>query len=290
MPTKIEKDEITGQMTTGHEWDGLKELNNPLPRWWLYVLYACIGISVLYFILYPAIPWGAGYTKGLLGLQQREILDRQMERAFARQADLRNGIQTTSLEEIAADENLASFAWSGGQAAFAGNCAPCHGLGGSGQAGGYPVLADDDWLWGGTLADIEYTLQVGIRHLPDDTRYSEMPRYGVDELLTPEEIADVAHHVLSLSGSEHDGEAATRGAGIYEEQCAACHGETGEGDMSQGAPRLSDQVWLYGGTHEELVRQIGNPKQGVMPAFADRLDDATIKMLSLYVHRLGGGQ
>lgn len=290
MPTKVEKDALTGRETTGHEWDGIKELNNPLPSWWLWVFYVSIALAVVWFVLYPSIPGVNGYFGGVLGLQQREILDRQMERAAERQREFFGGIEEASLEEIQSDPLLLSFSVNGGRAAFADNCAPCHAVGGAGQAGGYPVLADDDWLWGGSLDEIYETLVVGIRHEPDDTRYSEMPAFGALGILERTDIADVSQYVLSLSGHAGDAEAEARGAVIYEEQCLACHGPDGGGDRTLGAPALNDQIWLYGGEEEQVIAQIHNPRHGVMPAWGGRLDDSTIKMLTIYVHSLGGGE
>ena len=290
MPTKVEKDSLTGTETTGHEWDGIKELNNPLPRWWLYVLYATSAWSVVYWILFPAIPGITGYTKGIIGGTAREALDETMANARAERAVFLDRIEAASLEELSEDADLMNFAIAGGRAAFADNCVPCHGLGGAGQAGGYPSLADDDWIWGGTLDDIQATLLYGIRADNDDTRISDMPAFGVDELLTDEEIADVAAYVLSLSGGEADSAAVERGAPLYEENCLACHGEGGVGEMALGAPRLDDQIWLYGGELAEIQAQIHKPRHGMMPGWEARLDATTIKMLSTYVHTLGGGQ
>ena len=290
MPTKIEKDSVTGTETTGHEWDGIKELNTPLPTWWLYVFYATIAISLVYFVLYPSFPGINGYFGGVLGLQQREILDQQMARAAERQAEFVTGIEEASVEEIVAEPALFNFALAGGRAAFADNCVPCHALGGAGQAGGYPVLADDDWLWGGSLEDILLTLHVGIRHEPADTRYSEMPAYGALGIYDADQIRDTAQYVLSLSGNATDPEAVARGAENYEFDCSACHGVSGEGGRDFGAPALNDAIWLYGGSEEEIVAQIANPRQGVMPAFGGRLDESTLKMLAVYVHSLGGGE
>ena len=290
MPTKIEKDSVTGTETTGHEWDGIKELNTPLPKWWLYVLYVCIAFSVIYWILYPAIPGISGHTEGVIGGSAREALVSKMAEAKEWQGAFLERIRAQELDEIAQDQESLNFALAGGQAAFADNCAPCHGLGGSGRPGGYPVLADDDWIWGGTLDDIHTTLLHGIRHTSDETRDSQMPVYGADELLSREEIAAVTEYVLSLSGQDHDAGAVETGAQIYEDNCLACHGEGGVGIPEVGAPRLNDQIWLYGGTREEIAAQIHRPRQGVMPGWSNRLSDETIKMLTVYTHSLGGGQ
>lgn len=292
MPTKIEKDRLTGRETTGHEWDGIKELNNPLPRWWLWVFLATIVWAIGYFVLFPAIPLATTYTKGLLGYSQRAVLEAEVAAAVERQAPFVDRIGETSLAGIAEDADLMTVALTGGEAAFADNCAPCHGLGGAGRPGGYPSLADDAWIWGGTLDEIQYTILHGIRNEDDQSRFSEMVNFGGFDILTRAEMETVAHYVLSLSGMEEDvaAETLTAGEEIYAAQCVACHLEGGVGDTAQGAPTLNDRIWLYGGTHAEIVAQIDNPQHGVMPPWDERLSPETIKMLTLYVHSLGGGE
>jgi cytochrome c oxidase cbb3-type subunit 3 len=289
MPTKVEKDMITGQETTGHEWDGIKELNTPLPKWWVYVFYASIIYSVIWWVLYPSWPFVTGYFGGIIGSNQRVELDQRLAAARASQAHYLDRIQAASAEEIVADPELLSFAVAGGQAAFADNCAPCHGLGGAGQ-GPYPTLADDDWVWGGTLDDIHQTISYGIRSDHDETRVNDMPAFGRDQILAREEIDAVTNHVLWLSGQSSEADVDGSGGILFAEQCAACHGEQGEGIQELGAPSLADQIWLYGGSAEAIAKQIHAPQQGVMPAWAGRLDEQTIKILTVYVHTLGGGQ
>ncbi len=289
MPTKTEKDAGPAHTTTGHSWDGIQEYDLPLPRWWLYVFYVTIGIAVLYFVLYPSIPWFTGYFEGVLGRQERVVLESRLEDARGAQSGMFQAMADTPLEEIVDDPDLLSFALVGGRAAFADNCAPCHGLGGAGQDGGYPVLADDDWLWGGTLADIHTTIAYGVRHDPIETRFSQMPAFGDMPNFDRDTINDVTAHVLALAELEHDEEAAARGAETFAQQCAACHGANGEGLQSLGAPRLADRIWLFEGTPAAIAAQIENPQHGVMPAWVDRLDPGTINMLTVYVHSLGGG-
>ncbi len=288
MPTKVEKDAITGQDTTGHEWDGIKELNTPLPKWWLYVLYATIAWAVLWWILFPSWPWGGTYFPGLMGANQRVEHEVRMADARAGQAAHLDRIANADLATISQDPELLSFALAGGQAAFADNCAPCHGLGGAGQ-GNYPTLADDSWIWGGTLDDIHTTLLHGIRSDDADTRFNEMPAFG-DGILDRDQISAVAEYVLSLSGGSEDAALAEQGAPIFAEQCSVCHGEEGGGLPELGGPRLNDQIWLYGGTKPEIMAQITRPRHGVMPAWGQRLDPETLKILTVYVHSLGGGQ
>lgn len=288
MPTKIEKDSVTGHETTGHEWDGLKELNTPLPKWWIYTFYVCIAGSLVYYLLFPAIPTGSGYTRGILGYDQRQVVAESIAAAQERQAPMVSRVRTATLEQIRSDAQLNSFAMTGGRIAFNNNCAACHQAGGAG-AKGYPNLADDDWLWGGTAEAIAATISHGIRSSDPDTRQNPMPRFGVDGLLKRPEIEDVADYVLSLSDGRTS-EATKRGEAIYAEQCVSCHGERGAGNPELGAPRLNDPIWLYGGDRASVVTSITNARAGMMPAWKDRLDDATIKMLTVYVHGLGGGQ
>lgn len=290
MAAKVERDAVTGTETTGHEWDGIKELNTPLPRWWLYVFYATIVWSIGYWIVYPAWPGFSDYTKGLLGYSTRAEFEDRMAAAQSVHQPFIDRIAAMSVEEVAADPELLRYAMAGGRAVFGENCAACHGAGGQG-APAFPVLADDDWLWGGDLASIHQTVLYGVRSGHDEARFSEMPKFGADAILEPAQIADVAQYVLSLGGRAGDAAAAERGAEVFAEQCAVCHGESGEGLPEMGAPRLSDEIWLYGdGSAESIAAQIGNPRQGVMPAWSGRLNDTAIKMATIYVHSLGGGQ
>ena len=291
--TTRERDEPTGTQTTGHEWDGIKELDTPLPKWWIYVFYATIVWSIGYWIVMPAWPlvWGDGsYTEGVIGYSQRDVVARQLAEAEAARADYRERIAARPLDEIRRDDELMPVALAGGRAAFGDNCAGCHGSGAQGFTG-FPNLNDDEWLWGGTLEDIHTTILHGIRWEADlDTRYSEMPKFLTDGLLTREQVADTTQYVLSLSGRATDAAAVTRGAVVYEEQCVICHMEGGVGDRFQGAPNLADAIWLYGGDEQAIYQSIANSRFGVMPSWADRLDPVTIKELALYVHALGGGE
>jgi cytochrome c oxidase cbb3-type subunit 3 len=289
MNDSIEHDDVSGRKTTGHVWDGIKELNTPLPSWWLYVLYATIVWGIGYWIVYPAWPMVTDYTRGLLGYSSRADVAEQLQQAAAARAAQTEQLTKLSVEQISSDPQLLGYAIAGGRSVFAVNCAPCHGAGGQGGHG-YPVLADDDWLWGGDLANIERTIRYGIRGASSETRQSEMPKFGADQLLPAEQIADVAAYALSLSGETVDKDAAARGQPIFAEQCAACHGEDGAGNVELGAPSLKDKIWLYGNTTAAVVAQVSNPHHGVMPTWEGRLDDATIKMLAVYVHALGGGQ
>ena len=281
-----EIDPVTGIETTGHEWDGIKELNTPLPKWWLYTFYATIVWAIGYFVLYPAWPSLSGYTKGTLGYSSRAELAATMEEVKASRTGWLTKFEETSVEEIAENQELLQYAMAGGRAIFGENCAPCHGAGGAG-APGYPVLADDDWIWGGTAEDIYATVQYGVRSSHDDTRDSLMLAFGAEEILEPPQIKAVADYVMKLGGQ---GEATEEGAAIFEEQCSACHGEDGKGLRELGGPNLTDGIWLYGEGIEGVTAQIAAPKHGVMPAWVDRIDDVSIKQVAVYVHSLGGGE
>ena len=286
-------DDHSGIETTGHSWDGIKELNNPLPRWWLYIWYGTIIWAVVYMIFMPAIPALPGMgtnTTGLRNHSDRDLVAEAVADLKAARVEQSATLLEASLEEIETDRGLLQFALAMGESLFGDNCATCHGAGGRGAVG-YPTLADDVWLWDGTLDGIEYTLRHGIRHEADlDTRFSLMPAFGRDNLMTTDEIGDLTDYVLRVSGQEHDSEAADRVADLYQQQCASCHGANGQGDRTQGAPNLTDQEWLFGGSRDAIYNTIYNARNSHMPAWQDRLDDASIKALAVYVHTRGGGE
>jgi cytochrome c oxidase cbb3-type subunit 3 len=286
---KGDLDAETGFHTTGHEWDGIRELNRPLPRWWLWTFYATIVWAVGYMIAYPSIPLIRGNTEGVLGVSSRQDVANDIAAAKAAQAGRLEQIATLPLEDIRADADLSRFAISGGRSAFLVNCVQCHGSGAAGSPG-YANLNDDDWIWGGTLESIYHTIAYGIRSDHPDTHISEMPAFGADGLLTRTEIASVADYVLSMGGQEHNADSALAGQQVYADNCASCHGDSGEGSRDLGAPRLSDAISLYSGARDGIIAQITQPRHGVMPAWIGRLDDTTIKQLALYVHALGGGE
>lgn len=288
-----ERDDVTGVETTGHEWDGLKELDTPLPRWWLYIFYATIVISIVYWVLMPAWPLANGYTKGLLGWSDRSNVAAEIQGLRAARAPMFERLASASAGDIAADAELQQFARAAGEAVYGDYCRTCHGAGGAG-APGYPVLADDVWIWGGSLAEIEHTLRVGVRSNHPATQLSQMPAFGRDNILSRRQIDEVTEYTIAISAArarlEPDMAAAARGAAIYREQCALCHGSTGAGDRSVGAPSLNDDLWLYGGSREEIRRQIETGRGGVMPAWEQRFDAGTLRALAYYVHEMGGGE
>jgi cytochrome c oxidase cbb3-type subunit 3 len=280
-------DEISGVETTGHEWDGIRELNNPMPRWWVYTFYATIVWAIGYTIAYPAWPLLEDATKGLLGSSTRQELTTDMSLAVSAQKVYLDKIAALPVKDIAKDPELAQFAMNGGAAAFKVNCTPCHGSGAEGRPG-FPNLNDNDWLWGGSVDAIYATIAHGIRSDDADTRFSEMPAFA--EMLQPEEVKQVAAYVVSLTGTPHDAGMVEPGRKIFADNCASCHGEKAEGNREFGAPNLGDAIWLKGESEEAIARQVMTPKHGMMPAWSARLGDATIKQLAVYVHALGGGE
>lgn len=283
---KREVDSVSGVETTGHEWDGLKELNNPAPRWWVLVWIVTIVWSLGYWVIYPSWPTLTGHATGSMGWTKYTELKESQAEITARRAKYNDKFVSASLEDIKKNPELFAYAQAGGAVAFKNNCAMCHGSGGAGGPG-YPNLNDDDWLWGGKLADIYTTLQYGIRSGHENARDSQMLAFGKDAILNAEQIGQVADYVLTLNKG---GDTALAGAAIFAENCASCHGEKGEGNRDFGAPKLSDAIWLYGSKREDIIRQVTVPKHGQMPAWINRLDDATIKQLTIYVHSLGGGE
>jgi cytochrome c oxidase cbb3-type subunit 3 len=284
-----ERDTLTGQLTTGHEWDGIKELRTPIPNWWLITFIVTWLLSIAYLVVYPSFATTKGYAPGLLGWSSTNELREATQQGRDMQSAWRRQILATPLEQIEGKEELRRFAIAGGQAAFNENCAACHGVGAVGQIGQFPSLIDDDWLWGGKVTDVHTTIRHGIRSGSDSARVSEMPAFG--NILSREEIAATADYVLSLSDHSRDAtRASLPGGALYANNCASCHGAQGEGSREFGAPRLNDAIWLYGGSREAVVRQITRPKMGQMPTWENRLDEATIRMLAVYVHSLGGGE
>jgi len=288
--TEKKIDEATGIETKGHEWDGIEELDTPLPRWWLWTFYATIVFAIGYCIAYPAIPLLHRATAGMLGWSSRGEFAQEVARADTANAATRTAIAGADIATLDPHGALMQAAIAGGRAAFKVNCAPCHGAGAAGSKG-YPNLNDDEWLWGGDRAAIHQTILHGIRQ-PDDpaTRLSQMPAFGRDGILKPEEIQDVVSYVRTISRQEPAGAGARRGAALFSANCAVCHGPDAKGSRQFGAPDLTDAIWLYGGDRTALTATVTNARYGVMPAWGTKLDPATINMLTAYVHSLGGGE
>lgn len=273
--------------TTGHTWDGIQEYNNPLPRWWLWTFYACIVWGIGYFIAYPAWPMITKATPGLLQYSTRGEVAQDIQAVVQANKAIQAKLAVADLTTISTDTELQTFATNAGGAVFRTNCSQCHGSGAAGAIG-YPNLLDDDWLWGGDIETIAYTVRHGVRNETDDSHYSEMPKFG--EFLEEEEVAQVVNHVLKISGSDFDPDLAGPGAVLFEENCAVCHLEDGSGDRDQGAPNLTDAIWLYGGDSEAITETVTNSRFGVMPAWGLRLSDAEVNAVAVYVHQLGGGE
>lgn len=282
--------------TTGHSWDGIEEYDNPLPRWWLWILYATIVWGIGYVIAYPAWPLIQGATPGLLGYSSRGEYVAAEAEITARNGVIKAELAEADILTVTHGTELHDYALQLGAGVFRANCVQCHGAGAQGlQADGYPSLLDDDWLWGGTVDAIAHTIAHGIRNEQSlDARYSQMPAFA--GMIPAPQITELAHHLRAISGQEHDAALAAQGATTYASQCTVCHGQNGEGKKAMGAPALNDAIWLYGGSLERIADSIANSRFGVMPAWAEEhrgssgLDAAEIKAVALYVHQLGGGE
>lgn len=278
--------------TTGHSWDGIEELNNPLPRWWVWVFYACIVWGLGYTFFYPAWPMVHGATRGLYGSTERIAVQEDIDRFNAANADIQASLVSADLASIPTDKALMAYAEPAGAAVFRTFCAQCHGSGAAGVAGkGYPNLKDDDWLWGGDIEAIHTTISHGIRNTTDpDARYSEMPKFGVDGILEPAQIDQVVEHVLAISGQDHDAAMAAEGETVFAENCAVCHGDDAKGNRDLGSPNLTDAIWLYGGSRDTIKQTVTYARFGVMPAWGGRLSEDQIRSVAAYVHSRGGGE
>jgi cytochrome c oxidase cbb3-type subunit III len=290
MPDHSDIDKVTGTATTGHEWDGIKELNTPLPRWWIITFYACIVWAVGYWIVYPAWPLVSGYTSGVLHYSSRADVAVELANLEKIRGAKMVTLGAASLADIERDPALLALARARGKAVFGDNCAPCHGSGAAG-AKGYPNLNDDDWLWGGSLDQIMQTIEFGARSGHGKTHESAMLAFGKEGILKSAEIVTVANYVRSLSGlPTSQGYDPVAGRKIFADNCVSCHGDAGKGNQEVGAPNLTDKIWLYGSDEATITETITNGRSGVMPAWTGRLDPSTIKAMAVYVHSLGGGQ
>lgn len=275
--------------TTGHSWDGIEEYDNPMPRWWLTVFYICIAWGVVYSILMPSWPGLTGAFPGLLGYSTRGEVEQEIVAFNDANAAINAELAAADLTAIADDPELNQYAMNAGAAVFRTFCAQCHGSGAAGAVG-FPNLLDDDWLWGGSIEDIHFTVAHGIRNeVDDDARWSQMPAFG--ELLEGTEINALANFVMSLSGDPMDASVVAEGATLFADNCASCHADAGTGDREQGAPNLTDAIWLYGGDYDALVHTITYARFGIMPPMGGAdLSDAEINAVATYVHALGGGE
>lgn len=285
---KDKVDETTGVETTGHSWDGIEELNNPLPRWWLWTLYGCIVWGVGYSIAYPAWPMLSGATTGLLGYSTRGEVAEQIVEHEQKNQDLVAQLIAADLSELPATSDLHRYGVARGGSVFRAQCSQCHGSGAAGSKG-YPNLLDDNWLWGGSIDEISTTVAHGIRNETDeDAHFSQMPAFK--DILENDDITAVVEYVISLSNTEFNSDLARQGETVYADNCASCHGDDAKGDREHGAPNLADAIWLYGGDRETLTTTVKQARFGVMPAWGQRLSDEDVRAVSLYVHALGGGE
>jgi cytochrome c oxidase cbb3-type subunit III len=289
MSGEREVDEPTGVETTGHDWDGIRELDNPLPRWWLWIFYASIVWAFAYWVLMPAWPGVSGYTRGIRGQSDRADVSHELSALKTVRGIQAARLQNASLGEIERDPGLQSVAFSVGQSVFGDNCATCHGVGGTGSKG-YANLRDDVWLWGGSLDEIKHTITVGVRSSAPDTRNTKMPAFGRDEMLSGRQVNDLTEYVVALSGRRADDAALARVRQTFADQCASCHGADGKGNQAKGAPNLTDREWLYGSDRQAIYEQIWNGRGGVMPTWGTRFDEPTLKALAVYIHANAAGQ
>lgn len=281
-------DAATGTQTVGHEWDGIEELDTPMPRWWVISFWATIAWGIIYVLLYPAIPMLNGATPGLWNWTSRGQLEQELKAETLRRAPVTRALAAIPVEQLAGHEKLYQAAIEGGRAAFKVHCVQCHGSGAAGSTG-YPNLNDDDWLWGGDLPAIHTTLTHGIRQPEHDaTRFSQMPAF--EGVLSAHEVDAVVGYVQTLSGKARPSANSASGEAIFANNCASCHGVQGKGMREFGAPNLTDKIWLYGGDEASLKTTVNKARYGVMPRWNNRLDPITIKMLAVYVHSLGGGE
>jgi cytochrome c oxidase cbb3-type subunit 3 len=285
-----ERDPVSGQPTTGHEWNGNTELDTPVPRGVLMFLVVTHIFAVLWWLLMPTWPLGWTYTQGLLGWNQHQLTKQAIQSNEARRASWTKQIETLPFDQIQANEQLMSVVMQTGHRLFGDNCSACHGRDAKGN-GNYPDLTDDDWLWGnGSPEAIAETMRVGINSPHPESRISQMPAFGRDQMLSGAEVRTVATYVYSLTHPESStpDKVAQIDAGheLFMTNCAGCHGDKGTGDPEAGVPNLADNFWLYGGDLATIITTIHGGRQGHMPTWDERLTPADIKILALYVHAL----
>ncbi|UWR67534.1 cytochrome-c oxidase, cbb3-type subunit III [Phaeobacter inhibens] len=277
-----EKDPVSGTDLTGHEWDGIKELDTPVPWAARWSLWGSIAVAAVFWVFYPSFPTVRDYAKGALGYSSRAEVMASLKEAEADREQAFSPLTSEDIEAMAADSSLEERYGAAISKLYADNCAACHTENLKGQPG-FPNLADGHWLWSGSPEEIEYTIRYGINAAHDETRIAQMLAFGADGMIEKPQVKEVTEFVLSLSGQEHDAEAAEAGRAVFEENCAACHGEDGRGGYENGAPNLGDGHWIYGGGREDIYQSIYYGRQGVMPAWEGRLSDMQIRMLTLYL-------
>ena len=289
----VERDPVTGRETTGHEWNGIKELDTPIPRGVLMFLIVTHVWAIFWWFMVPAWPLGVTYTKGLLGIDQQTTVEARVIDGQQQRSGWTTRLENEPYDTILADEALMRTVRDTGRQLFGDNCAACHGRDGRGRAN-YPDLTDDDWLWGGGPALIEQTMRVGINTAHPESRVSQMPAFGRDEMLDREQVRSVAAYVYSLTHPDYSTpenlDRINAGREVFVTTCAACHGENAQGDKEIGAPNLSDPYWVYGGDLDTIIASVHGGRQGHMPTWDERLTTAEMRTLAVYVHDLGTEQ
>lgn len=304
MPLKQEKksdalenrDHYSGHKTTGHDWNGITELNTRVPRLLLVCLALAFLFSLVYWYLLPAWPLGNDYTRGKLATDQKQEIAKQQELAAEDRSQWSTAIVTDTFDEIADNSDLMKIVMNRGAVLFGDNCAMCHGYNLEGGLH-FPKLNDGSWLWGGRPEQIQKTLTVGINTGMDGTRVAQMPAFGETKIIDAGSINDVVTYIQSLSNSQigngarvEESLSVTRGEKVFGKFCASCHGQNAEGNTIFGAPNLTDNYWLYGDDKDALVHSVYYGRAGVMPAWKDRLSELDIKVLSMYVAQMAASQ
>jgi len=255
---------ISGEETTGHEHDGIRELDNPLPMWWVYMFVITVIFAFGYLIYYP----GLGNIPGVGDWTSVEQWQRQVDRHDERFAPLFDRLAAMTPEAMAADRTAMQV----GRRLFLNNCATCHGSAAQGSLG-FPNLTDDEWLYGRSFDAIQATILNG--------RMAAMPPWG--PALGDDGVKNVTEYVLKLAGRDHDEAAAEKGVAQYNAFCVACHGAEGQGNQTLGYPNLTNDIWLYGGSPEQIAFTIRNGRNGNMPAHRAILGEEKARILAGYV-------
>lgn len=288
-----ERDPVSDRETTGHEWNGIEELDTPVPRGVLMFLIVTHIWAIAWWFFVPAWPLGTTYTKGLLGIDQKQTVEAQLVAAERDRSGWTGRIETEDYDKILADESLMQTVRNTGRQLFGDNCAACHGRDGKGRAN-YPDLTDDDWLWGGGPQLIEQTMRVGINTQHPQSRVGQMPAFGRDQMLDTNQVRSVAAYVYSLSHADYSTPENVKeieaGREVFVTTCATCHGDDAKGKQDVGAPNLTDAYWVYGGDLGAIIASVHGGRQGHMPTWDERLTNAEIRTLALYVHDLGTEQ
>ena len=288
-----ERDAATGRETTGHEWNGIKELDTPIPRGVLMFLIVTHIWAIAWWFFVPAWPLGQTYTKGLLGVDQQTTVEARVVEGQQQRSAWTTRLEAEPYEAILADEALMKTVRDTGRQLFGDNCAACHGRDGRGRAN-YPDLTDDDWLWGGGPELIEQTMRGGINTAHPDTRIGQMPAFGRDQMLDREQVRNAAAYVYSLTNPDYSTpenlDRIDAGHEVFVSTCAACHGDNGQGNLDVGAPNLTDARWIYGGDLDTIIASVHGGRQGHMPTWDERLTTAEIRTLAVYVHDLGAAR